>query len=129
MSNKFKINTATEKAAVQKMEVAASILKKCGMSYQDWADVLFETGCRFIEKNIRQPNIRTCLLQNHNLGFWDWWLVLWLEDDETILNYPAVTNALTYIQEKERLLNLMEPVKQFDFFLTSNAKLNELEKV
>lgn len=129
MSNKFKINSATEKAAVQKMEVAASIIKKCGMSYQDWADILFETGCRFIEKNIRQANIQTCLLQNNNLGFWDWWLVLWLEDDEAIVNYPSVTNARSYITEKERLLNLMEPVKQFDFFLISNAKLNELEKV
>lgn len=128
-SQKFKINTATETAAVQKMEVASAIMRKCSITYQDWADILFETGCRFIEKNIVHPHIRASLLQNQRLGFWDWWLVLSLEDDESVLRYPEVTSMASYVREKERLLNLMEPVKQFDFFLIKNEKLNELEKV
>lgn len=128
-NNKFKINTATEQAATQKMEIAASLMRKCGISYQEWADVLFETGCRFIEKNVKQQHLQKCLLQNSKLGFWDWWLILSLEDDEQLVSYPAVKGLSSYILEKERLLNLLEPVKQFDFFLIKNDKLNALEKV
>jgi hypothetical protein len=127
--SKFRINNATESAAIHKMEVASAIMRKCGITYQDWADILFETGCRFVEMNITHPHIRICLLQNQQLGFWDWWLVLSLEDDESVLTYPEVASRASYIREKERLLNLREPVKKFDYFLIQNGKLNELEKI
>lgn len=99
------------------------------MSYQDWADLLFENGCRFIEKNIKINYLQIALLQNPALGFWDWWLIVSIEDDENLTSYSEVTSFSAYIKEKERMLHLMERVKQFDFFLIKNDKLNELAKV
>jgi hypothetical protein len=129
MNQQFKINTSTQKAAIYKMEIVAQLMKKCNLSYADWADVLFETGCKFIEKNIAIGHLQVLLLQNKKLGFWDWWLVLSIEDDEMILSYKEVNSMASYVNEKQRMLHLLEPQKQFDFFMIKNEKLNELEKV
>jgi hypothetical protein len=125
MNNSFKINTATHKAAVQKIQVAEKLMKKVSITHEQWAKILFEMGCVFVERHVSTYYFQTALLQNKELGYWDWWFMLFIEDDASLLNYPSITNIERYIKEKERLLTLMESIKQFEHFLNINTRLSE----
>lgn len=120
---KFKINTATSKAAVANITIMEAIMHRTGITYNEWVLCLFETGCRFIERNIEDEFTRRRLLQQQCFGFWDWWLVIFITDDESLLQFHSVNSLTIYELEKQRLLSLMDTNTQFRYFLKSNSML------
>lgn len=122
MKTKFKINNATEKAVNEKTFIVYKMILHCNMTHDDWSSVLFEVGCEFVEKYMPYKAIQTSLLTDGKLGFWDWWLMLFIEDDETLLTFDSIHS---YAIEKRHLLDLNEAENQFRYFLQSNKKLNE----
>lgn len=120
----FKINNATTIAANPKTAIVAQLLRKCGLTYSQWVNVLFETGCKFIEENVADYYMQKALLENKDLGFWDWWLLFSVEDDETLLDYIGLVSFRSYCHEKQRLIKLYEAHAQFTHFLNANQKLN-----
>jgi len=129
MPAKFKINSATHQSANHNINVVARVLKAAKMDYGQWANALFETGCRFVERNIANITLQKQLLENERFGFWDWWMIMSIKDDESLLaHHHSINNPASYAMEKERLLNLLESIKRFDYFLKSNMKVQALKK-
>ncbi len=126
---KFKINTATQKAAIQKMEVAASIMRKAHIDASQWSAILFNVGCKFIEQNIADTQLQQRLLQDEKLCFWDWFIIVFINDDETLLNYHHINNAATYTSEKERIIYVLQCTNQLQYFLKSNKELQAIEEM
>ncbi|HMR84958.1 MAG TPA: hypothetical protein PKE30_17555 [Niabella sp.] len=123
MKTVFKINSATEQAATQKMTVIRNVLTKFKMSHEDWSTCVFEFGCRFIEQYITNEKVQQSLLCNEKLGFWDWWIMLFIEDDEVLLNFQ-INGLKAYRHEKRVLLEYKEAYNHFNYFLISNGKFN-----
>lgn len=121
----FKINSATHQCAVQKMHIINSIQIKCGISYEQWVLLFFETGCLLLEKQIARKFMIDALLTNKELGYWEWFLVFYLEHDETLLDFIAVQNYEAYKNEKKKLIDLYETRSQVSIFLKYNKILND----
>jgi len=57
--------------------------------------VLFDVGCMIAEKY--SPQLAERLLTDKKYGYWAWWLVEFLRDDEAILYYrPEAFNQYSY---------------------------------
>lgn len=125
MKTKFKINSATQQVGNEKIFVVYKMITRCNMTHGDWVSVLFETGCRFVEKRLPFKALQKSLLTDASLGFWDWWMLIFIEDDETLLTFNNVISFSIYAEEKDRLIHLKEAEDQFNYFLQSNKKLNE----
>jgi len=125
MKTKFKINNATQQAGNEKIFIVYKMISRCNMKHEDWVKILFETGCVFVEKHMLLKGVQAALLTDTSLGFWDWWMLLFISDDETLLTFNNVVTRETYAAEKKRMLQLKEAEDQFRYFLQSNKKLNE----
>ena len=127
MKTDFKVNTATEKVANRKIDVINSILEKCAMTFDQWNDNVFETGCLFIDEYVKSDRIAMALLRNEALGFWDWWLYISIQDDESLLQYPSVMSLRAYKAEKMELITYPVTYQQFQHFLKTNKRFNAPE--
>lgn len=129
MKTLFKINSATQQAADFKIGIIKKVMGKCSIDYDRWVNLVFELGCRYAEQHITDNKLCQALLTNPDFYYWDWWLITFIEDDETLLQFPKILNPSSYTLEKERLLRLMDTADMFDRFLKSNNKLNEFTKI
>lgn len=120
---KFKINTATHTAALSKAGQLTALMQRTGITYEQWINCLFETGCRFIERNVADEFSQNRLLKEETFGYWDWWMVIFINDDETLLQFHTVNSPEIYTIEKQRLISLMDTNSQFRYFLKANALL------
>lgn len=122
----FKINSQTHKDAMHKKGVIEKIMLQCGISYEVWASILFETGCRFIEDKITILPLQKALLQNSGLRFWDWWIMQFLTDDEWILDCGLHISELQYRREKTRMSLLMITEENFQIFLNKTLSREKI---
>lgn len=126
ITNKFKINTATGKQAMASLSVLQKVLNKTKISYSQWLNMFFETGCKFVEMYIADEEVQVKLLQDESFGFWDWFMVIYLHDDEQLLSYSFINDFEDYIGEKQKILLLINESKQFDYFIESNKKFQKI---
>jgi len=78
--------------------------------------VLFEVGCMIAEKCA--PKFANKLLTERDYGFWAWWLVEFLRDDEALLYYhPEAFQQHSYRTIKASMLNDKDVSANFDRFL------------
>jgi hypothetical protein len=127
MKSMFKINTATNTAAVEKLEVVEKIKSLCGLTDEIWLHTMFDTGCRFVEMHIDPSFKANALLMDSEFGFWAWWISFYTQHDETLLDYVSVKTPKQYGLKKQTLLTLFEARKQFDHFLNAISKLHGIQ--
>lgn len=120
----FKINSATQQAFTLKLDAAIEIMKYAGITQEDWLLVLFELGCEFVEKNKYISYLWEGLLQNEKLGYWDWWMVLFTEDDHLLTTMNVVNDYNSYYAQKLRMVYSEAADYQFHQFLQRNKKIN-----
>ena len=113
----FKINSQTHKDALQKMDVVSRVQHECQITYEQWAEILFEAGCRFVELKITQPSLQNELLKKPELKFWDWWYMQWIIDDEWILDLKIRMNEEKYRRQKQCFAALFVMEESFNDFL------------
>lgn len=121
----FKINSKTHTDAVQKKAVIDKILSTCKIDYLTWSNILFETGCSFVEDKIESSALRQSLLKNPGLRYWDWWFMQFVKDDEWIVETGMTITEMQYRREKTRLTLLMVTNDNFEFFLNATLKDDE----
>lgn len=107
-------------------QVSASAFAKVVVEVCEAADitvnfrnkVLFETGCAFVEQYIRDIDFGRHLLENHYSGFWAWWTVEFLRDDEMQIRYkPRVFRHYPYADIKRLMLDDTSVYDAFARFL------------
>lgn len=126
ITNKFKINTATGKEATIRVAALQKMLNKTQLSYSQWLNIFFETGCQFVEENVQNKELQCNLLQDESFGFWDWFMVIYTCDDEQLLSCTYINDLREYVSEKQKILFLINESKQFDYFIESNKKLQKI---
>lgn len=124
MKTVFKINPGTQQAASLKIEAAQQMMRTANITKDEWLMLIFETGCAFVEQNTYLKPLWAPLLQNEQIGFWDWWLILWTEDDELLLKINTVNNFKAYKRMKIGLINNEAATFQFHQFLRRNKFIN-----
>jgi hypothetical protein len=129
MKQVFKINSATQQAANQKLNVIRGIIKRKNIGHDNWMSLLFELGYQFIERHIRDAETRDALLKDRTYRYWDWWMVVFINDDESILDDRNVKDLLTYTREKTVLIHLCETYDLFKQFLRSNPMIGHVGKI
>ncbi len=122
------LNSAVEVASEKRMQASKAVMHNAGVSVDQWSKVLFELGCAFIERWIRPLYMQQCLLQNPALGFWDWWIVQFMDDDIELMDH-RIGNCHRYIINKRHLLELPELFNQFEYFLQRKNIQEVYEKV
>jgi len=126
-TKKFKINTATGKQAMESVSVLQKVLNSANINYSQWVSLFFEIGCEFVEMYISEKDMQVKLLQEKKYGFWDWFIIIYLIDDEQLLTYPYINNYQDYVSEKYMILHLLNTSKQFDYFIERNKKMQIIQ--
>lgn len=79
--------TATQKRSL--LLVKQRVLKTTGKGQEAYNEMLFLYGVRFAEGFSRMflnhEEILVNLLQNPEYGFWKWWKVKWMLDDQSLV--------------------------------------------
>lgn len=117
----MKATNKTAQAANEKITISKSVMQSAGIEYEQWANLLFDLGCLFAEK-YAPPGWAECLLQNKALGYWDWWLVQFMDDDKTLQYIDGITSQRIYQREKLNLLYRQEVKEDFNHLL---SRINE----
>ena len=86
--------------ANQRIDSSLQMMQHSGMTVEQWNHLLFEAGCAFVERWILRLYQQECFLQNPELAFWDWWLAMWMDDDQELLRY-RIQSLEQYHQQKE----------------------------
>ncbi len=93
----------TQHAAEQMIKQSQSIMHRCRITYEQWVFLLFENGIRFIENTVL-PDLQQSFKTDKKIGFWDWWLVAYMEDDAKLLTFTVPLNSDRYEVHKEQFM-------------------------
>lgn len=105
--------------ANQRIDSSLQMMQHSGMTVEQWNHLLFEAGCAFVERWILRLYQQECLLQNPELAFWDWWLAMWMDDDQELLRY-RIQSLEQYHQQKEVWVQDKALYTLFEQFLKRN---------
>ena len=83
----IKPNSYTQKRVCIFKNAVAEILQNFQIDIDTYYNLLFEYGCAFAEDFVGDAKDVEYLLQDSNSGFWHWWRLVWLTDDETLLRF------------------------------------------
>lgn len=103
----------------EKSNIINKVINRVGISYPDWCHAIFETGCTFLETHLDAAVFRKQLLTDPQFKYWDWWYMVFVKDDEWILDFDQVHTGDHYIREKERLTHLVQVYENFKHYLNS----------
>ena len=81
----IKPNSHTYVKAASFVETVREVLWIAEITDEHRIKVLFDVGCMIAEKYA--PKFANKLLTERDYGFWAWWLVEFLRDDEALLYY------------------------------------------
>jgi hypothetical protein len=62
--------------------VVATICRHTLLTRQQYLQLFFETGCLLVEETFDCKITQQALLQNPKYGYWDWYMVQYLQHDE-----------------------------------------------
>ncbi len=110
------MNNATATAARQRIADSTKVMHTAGMNRLQWNLILFEVGCLFVEKWVKDARLQKCLLENENLGFWGWWMVQYMDDDKELLT-RSISTVGSYFRNKMLLLKVPELFSQFEYYM------------
>jgi hypothetical protein len=82
-------------------EAKDAAIKFAGISRNEWEELMFETGCRFVEAN---APLDLNLLTDIDFGFWEWWYYIFIKDDKNIVNSEKQNLIDDYTSFKECII-------------------------
>lgn len=132
MRTKTKTKTATHTAAVELQSVIHNTMSVTGVSSEDRSRLIFELGCRFIEDRVPDEELRYDLLVEKDLGFWNWWVVAFANDDKMLLacyKNAGLPKHFCYATDKQYMLCSSSIDTEFKEFINALIKWLEHEKV
>lgn len=91
----------TQLKKVEMHEDKDAAIKFAGITRDEWDQLMFESGCRFVEANA--PNDLT-LLTDIDFGFWEWWYYIYIKDDQNIINSEHINKITDYKAFKECII-------------------------
>ena len=100
----IKPESHTQQEAQQSVTVVRRILLQYDLAIEDWLEVLFETGCQFVENRHCNPAYRKELLQNEHRNFWANWMNSFIQDDAVLLSDPELFSG-DYRALKQQMAN------------------------
>jgi hypothetical protein len=106
----------TQLKKVEIHEAKDACVKLAKISRERHNELLFEIGCQFIEKN---APLDLKLLTDIDLGFWEFWYWIYINDDKNIINCEKKSEQFDYISYKEALINDHYAIQMFlhNFFI------------
>lgn len=90
----IKPSSKTQIEAAHYDDVHSELLSLLCISRDEWAEILFETGCEFIENNIEDGAHQLRILEKVEYGFWAFWISVFVQDDECLLRCGCSTDYL-----------------------------------
>ncbi len=99
-----KPESQTQQEAQQSVTIVRRILAQYDLSIEEWLDILFETGCQFVENRHCNPAYRKELLQNEHRNFSANWMNSYIQDDVVLLSDPVLF-AGDYRELKQQMAN------------------------
>ena len=93
-----------------------TVMSKVGIDYEQWVNLLFDLGCLYAERNA-PAYMLDALLQNKVFGYWDWWLVQWMNDDKVLQYMDGITSLSIYKREKLSLIVCATVHVEFKYLL------------
>lgn len=106
----------TQLSASEFLQTVAATCRLAGITKDYRNEVLFETGCAFVEYYIQEQNAiwRTYLLTREDSGFWAWWLTQFVKDDEALVRYnPQLFSDVDYREIKLGMLRSTDIYNDF----------------
>ena len=83
----IKPNSYTQQRVQTFKNTLDQVLTNFQIDTETYYGLLFEYGCAFVEDFVGDKKEVQYLLQNPSAGFWHWWRLQWLTDDETLLRF------------------------------------------
>lgn len=101
-----KPSSHTQRAHGKKTDALDVILKLTGLSFDEWNATMFEYGWKLCGVMFSDAEIlRKKCLQEKKMGYWAWFINLYLEDDKALLDIYDELSVEKYLKEKSNLLN------------------------
>lgn len=119
METKFKINQPSNKINYTQLvgnaflQVQHDILHKAGISKFQWNMLLFESGCALVEQVYTHAEAALQELREKKYGFWDWYIVKFLQHDEHLLQENDSISANEYYTLKMQFIHSPELIEKF----------------
>lgn len=113
----MKTMNKTALEVTEKMNISRSVMQSAHINYEQWINLMFDFGCLFAEK-YAPSGWAICLLQNKAVGYWDWWLMQYMNDDKVLQYIGGITSPAIYKREKLNLLYSGEVKKEFNQLLS-----------
>lgn len=110
--------------AAMRLHEAKRQIGRSGIDEAAWNQLVFESGCMLVERQRDLGYLHDALLQNPAIRFWDWWLLLFAEDDALLIELGLINSADSYRAEKYHLASSEAADYHFNQFLRSNPLLN-----
>ena len=114
-------NSMVAQAAQQCIQHTREAMRQASINYDQWVMLLFDQGCIAVETWVPDAWKQMCILQNEKLGFWDWWLSIWMQDDGLLA--AEKTGHNDYLRSKEWLHKIPALQQQFHSFI--NKRIDE----
>lgn len=102
----IKITSYTQKRIADYRVHTQRLCERIGINFDQWNDLMFDTGCTWAENNIAMPGIKDKMLTDEKYGYWNWWLCRYLVNDYNILKGVKTKSIQDYQNDKRKLSNL-----------------------
>lgn len=94
----------TKEKVQETKSIYIGLLNKFRMTDFEHSSIMFETGCAFIENITTDIDDKKWLLSNTKSGFWDWYIVKFLDDDAILIKY--INQKDEYVKRKWEMVML-----------------------
>lgn len=81
-----KPNSYSQQSAKQYCDVVTELCDLLGISFDEWRALMFEAGYQWAIANAPDHSIAMTWLTDPNMGFWNEFLVDYINDDNQIMN-------------------------------------------
>ncbi len=117
----IKHNSHTQKACRDSSNIVDNIISAAGVTKDEWLQLLFESGCQFIEQKVDSKEIQLQILTNIKHGFWSWWICAFIRDDEELFAAIQAGFEIDYSQLKMDMHSYIKVEGLEDFFIKENT--------